>query len=70
MLGYEVACCEVPEEADFSGVAEPGAQEVDHLGYDQDGHQQRTRMGLKEVEAFRVVIVIGIDVGVQRAGID
>ena len=38
---------EVPEEADFSVVPESRAEQVDHHGHYEDGHEHRTRMGLE-----------------------
>jgi hypothetical protein len=66
----QVAGCEVPQESDFGVLPESSAQEVDNLGHYQDGYQQRTRMGLEQFEALDVVVVVGVDIGVQRAGVD
>jgi hypothetical protein len=70
VLGDQVARGEVPEEADFSVVPKSSAEQVDHLGHYEDGHEQRPRMGLEQFEAVRVVIVVCVYVGVQGASID
>ena len=70
VLGNEVACGEVPQEPHFGVVAEPGPEEVGDLGDYQDGYQQRTGMGLEQFKTRGVVIVVCVDVGIERAGVD
>lgn len=60
----------VPEKADLRDRAEPSGQEVGDLGDDQGGDEQRTGMGLEQLEARGVVRVVSVDVGVQRPGVD
>lgn len=70
MFRDQVARCEVRQESDFSVMAESGPEEVHNLRHHQDGYQQRTRMGLEQLKALAVMVVVRIDVGVQRAGVD
>ena len=70
MFGDQIAGGEVPQEPDFCVVAESGAEQVDHFGDYQDGYQQRTRMGFEQFEALGVVVVVCVDVCVERAGVD
>ncbi len=70
MFRDQVACCDIPQEPDLSIVADSRAQEVGNLADHEDGYQQRARMGLEQFEALSVVVVVRIDVGVQRAGVD
>ena len=44
VFGDQIARGEVAQEPDFSVGAESGPEQVDHLGDDQDGNQQWTRM--------------------------
>jgi hypothetical protein len=70
VFGDQIARGEVPEETDFSVMAKSRLEQVDHLGHYQDGHQQRTRVRLEQFEALGVVVVICVDVGVERASVD
>lgn len=69
-LGDQVASGEVPQEPDLSVVTEPGPEQGDRLGHRQDGYEQRARMGLEQVEALGVVVVVSVYVGVEGAGVD
>ncbi len=68
--GDQIARGEVCQEPDLSVVTEPGPEQVDHLGHHHDGYQQRARMGLEQFEALGVVVVVCVNVGVERAGVD
>jgi len=70
VLGDQIARSEIPQEPHFSRVAESRPEQVDHLRDDQDGYQERTGMGLEQFEALGVVVVVCVDVGVERAGVD
>jgi len=61
---------EVSEEADLRVGTEPGREQVHHLGHYQFGHDQRPWMGLQQLEAFGVMVVIRVDVRVQRTGVN
>jgi hypothetical protein len=60
----------VPEEANFGLDPETRRNQIGDFGDDKDRNQQRPGMFLEKVEAGCVVAVVGIDVRVQRAGID
>lgn len=66
----ERAHCQVAEEAHLGSGAQAGAEQVDHFGDDEGRDDQRTRMGLQEIQRCLVVSIVSIDVGVQRSGVD
>ena len=70
VFGDQVADGHVPQEPHFSVVTESSPDEVDHLRQYQYGYQQRTRRVLEQFKALGVVVVVCVDVGVDRAGID
>jgi hypothetical protein len=70
VLGDQIAGGQVPQEPDLSLVTEPGPEQVDHLGNHKDGYQKRARMGLEQFQAFGVMVVVCVDVGVKGAGVD
>lgn len=61
---------QVTEETHLGFRAKTCAEQISHLGDDQNGNDQWPRVGLKKVQRRRVVGIIGIDVGVQRPGVD
>lgn len=61
---------QVAEESHLRFGAQPGAEEVDHLGDDECRDDQRTRMSLQKLQRRRVVSIVGVDVGIERARID
>lgn len=69
-LEGEVAGCEVTKETDFRLPTEVGRDEVGDFGENERWDDQRARVGLQELEARRMVGVVTIEVGVQRAGVD
>ena len=69
-LNDQVAGGDIAEEANLGIEAQSRAEQVDHFGDDKDRHDQRPGVGLEQLEAFNMVSVIAIDVGVQRAGVD
>ena len=69
-VGDEVAGREVTEEADLRLDSEPGPQEVHHLGDDELGDQERSGVCFEQLEALVVVVVISVDVGIERSGVD
>src|SRR6185437_7382003 len=69
-LDSERTIGQVTEESHFSFGAQPGTQEVDHLGDDECRDDQRARMGLQKLQRRRMVCVVGVNVGIQRARID
>ena len=70
VLGDQISRGDVSQEPDLSVVTEPGPEQVDHLGNHQDGYQQWARMGLEQFEALGVVVVVCVNVGVERACVD
>jgi len=70
--GFDVECStrDVAEEADLGFCTEASRKEVDDLGDDQRGDDEWAGMSLEEVEGNLVVGVVGVDVGVQRSGVD
>lgn len=69
-LNRECATGEVAEEADLGLRAEAGREQIDDLGDDQRRNDERAGVGLKQFECGSVVSVVGVDVGVQRSGVD
>lgn len=66
----ERASGEVTEEPDLRLDAEPRGEQTGHLRDDQDGYDERTRVGRDKLEARFVMGVVGVDVGVQRPRVD
>lgn len=69
-FGDQVAVGQVTEKSDLGVRAESGLEEVGDLGNDQQRYKERTRVFLQETEAGIVVLVVTVDVGIQRAGVD
>lgn len=69
-LDGERPSCQVPEEADLRNGAESSRKQVDHLGDDQGGDDERAGMGFEKFQRGCVVRVVGVDVGVERPGVD
>ena len=69
-FGDEVAGGEVAEESDLGLGSEAGAEEVGDFGDDQGGDDEGAGVGLEQLEAAVVVLVVAIDVGVEGAGVD
>jgi len=69
-FGDEVARGEVAKEPDFCVRAESRTEEVDDLGDDELGNEQRAGVSLEELEAFVVVVVVRVDVRVERPSVD
>jgi hypothetical protein len=69
-LNGERAAGEVAEEADLGFCAESSRDEVADLGDDQGRDDERAGMGLEQFECDSMVSVVGVDVGVQRSGVD
>ena len=66
----KVARCEIADEAHLCLRAEACAYEVGNLGHHQSRDDERGRMGPQEIEAGRVMPVVGVDIGVERAGVN
>ena len=66
----ECATRDVAEEADLGFGAEASREQVDDLGDDQGWHDQWAGMSLEQVEGRRVLGVVGVDIGIQRSGVD
>ena len=69
-LKREIASRNVAQEPDFGLPSQASRDKVRHLGKNKRWDDQRARVGLKELKARRVVGVVTVDVGVQRAGVD
>jgi hypothetical protein len=69
-LEGEVAGREVTKEPDFWLPTQAGRDEVGDFGENERWDDQRARVGLQELKTRRMVGVVTIDVGVQRAGVD
>lgn len=69
-LGDQASGCEITEESHLAVGAEAGPDQIGDLGHHEHRDDQRTGVGLEEIEAGAVVAIIAVDVGVQEAGID
>jgi hypothetical protein len=69
-LEREVACRQVTEETHLRLPAKASGKQVGNLGDDQARDDQRARMRLEKLKTYRMVGIVGIDVGVQRARVD
>jgi hypothetical protein len=69
-LEHETSAGEVAEEPDLGLPAESRADQIGDLGDDEGGYDERPGVGLEELRAGGVMGIVGVDVGVQRAGID
>lgn len=61
---------QVAEETNLRLGPQSGGEQVDDLRDDQGRDHERTGVGLQQLEARGVVSVVGVDVCVQRAGVD
>ncbi len=68
--GMRFPAARVAEESHLGVDADAGAEQVDDLGDDELRDDQRSDVGLEEVEAGGVVGIVAVDVGVQRTGVD
>lgn len=66
----ECAVSEIAQESDLSVRAEASTQQVDHLGDDKRRDDQRAGMRLQQPERRSMMGIIGVDIRIQRAGID
>jgi hypothetical protein len=69
-FGDEVAGGEVTEEADLCVRAEPRGDQERDLGDDERRDEQRAWVGLEQLETSLVVPIVGVDVRVERPGVD
>jgi len=69
-FGDQVPGGEITEEPNLRFWTEPGPEQIHDLGNDEDGNDQRAGMGLQDLEAFPVMPVITVDVGIEGPGID
>jgi hypothetical protein len=69
-LDREAAAGEIAEEADLGFPAETRLDQVGDLGDNEGGDDERPRMGLEQLQAGGVVGVVGVDVGIERPGVD
>lgn len=69
-LQHEGAAAEVAEEAGFCLPAQSRLKQVRDLRDDEGGDDERTGVRLQQFEAGSVVRVVGVDVRVERAGVD
>jgi len=69
-LDREAAAGEVAEEANLGLPAQPGCDQVGDLGDDERGEDEGAWVGFEQLQAGGVVGVVGIDVGVEGAGVE
>jgi hypothetical protein len=69
-LDLECPVGQIAEESNFGLGPETGREQVHDLGDDKGRDDERAGMGLEQLERSRMVGVIGIDVGVERSGVD
>jgi hypothetical protein len=69
-LDRKAAGSEIAEEADLRLPAQPSFDQVGDLGDDEGGNDKRAGMGLEQLQAGGVVGVVGVDVGVEGAGVE
>jgi hypothetical protein len=69
-LDREASAGEVAEEANLGLPAQPGCDQVDDLGDDERGEDERTWVGFEQLQAGGVVGVVGVDVGVEGASVE
>ncbi len=69
-VGREGTAGQVPQESHLGLIPKPGAEKVGDLGADQDRDNQRPGMCPEKRQAGVMVLIIGVDVGVQRPGVD
>jgi hypothetical protein len=69
-LEDQVATREVAEEPDLGLPAEASAKEVRDLRYDERRHDERPGVRFEQLEGRCVMGVVGVDVGVERTGVD
>lgn len=69
-LDDEVAGGQVAQEAHLGLPTEATGEEVGDLRDDERGNDQRPRVGFQQIQTGRVVGIVGVYVGVERAGVD
>ena len=69
-LDDELPGGEIAQEPDFGVWSEATPDEVDDLGDDKCRDDEGTRVSEQEVKRLAMVAVVGIDVGVERSGVD
>ena len=69
-LDREAAAGEVAEEANLGLPAQPSCDQVDDLGDDERGEDEGAWVGFEQLQAGRVMGVVGVDVGVEGPGVE
>lgn len=69
-LRDQISGSEIAEKSYFGRPAKACLDEVSHFGNDELRHQQRPWVRFEEPQALCVIIVVFIDVGVERSGVD
>lgn len=69
-LDPELARGEIAEESHFGIGTQTRCDKIADLGDYKSGHHEDARMGEEQLKAGFVVPIIGIDVGVERPGIN
>ena len=69
-LDSEAAFGEIAEEANLRLPAQPGFDQVGDLGDDEGGEDEGAWVGFEQLQAGGVVGVVGVDVGVEGAGVE
>jgi hypothetical protein len=61
---------QIADETQLGLGPQPARQEIDDLGDRQNGNDQRARVRLEQLTAGLVVPVVGVDVRIERTGVD
>jgi hypothetical protein len=69
-LDREAAAGEITEKANLGLSAQPGFDQVGDLGDDERGDDEGAWVGFEQLQAGGVVGVVGIDVGIEGAGVE
>lgn len=69
-LREEVARGEIAKEAHLRPPAQTCFDEINDFGDDELWHKQRPGVGFEKPQTRFVVVVVLVDVGIQRSGID
>jgi hypothetical protein len=69
-LDREASAGEIAEEANLGLPAQPGCDQVGDLGDDERGEDEGAWVGFEQLQAGRVMGVVGVDVGVEGTGVE
>ena len=69
-LDCEISRCEVAEQPHFRAPAKTATEEICDFCDDELRHDKRAVVGLEERQAGFVIVVVLVNEGIERAGID